>query len=45
MNPGKLDVVKQGMARVDADILAIGELKWTGMDKCNSGGHYIYYRV
>ena len=45
MNRGKLDVVKQGMARVNVDILGISELKWTGMDKCNSGGHYIYYCV
>ena len=44
MNQGKLEVVKQGMARVNIDILGISELKWTGMDEFNSGGHYIYYR-
>ena len=43
VNRGKLDVVKQGMARVNVDILGISELKWTGMDKCSSDGHYIYY--
>ena len=43
MNQGKLDVVKQGMARVNIDILGISELKWTVMDKCSSDGHYIYY--
>ena len=41
MNQGKLEVVKQGMARVD--ILAISELKWTGMGEFNSDDHYIYY--
>ena len=45
MNQGKLEVVKQEMARVNTDILGISELKWTGMDKCNSGGHYICYCV
>ena len=39
MNRGKLDVVKQGMARVNVDILGISELKWTGMDKFNSEDH------
>ena len=43
MNPGKLEVVKQEMARVNADILRISELKWTGMGKFNSDDHYIYY--
>ena len=43
MNQGKLKVVKQEMARVDIDILAIGELKWTRMGEFNSKDHYIYY--
>ena len=43
MNQGKLEVVKQEMARVNADILAISELKWTGMGEFNSDDHYIYY--
>ena len=43
MNQGKLEVVKQEMARVNIDILAIRELKWTGMGKFNSDDHYIYY--
>ena len=43
MNQGKLDVVKQEMARVSIDLLGISELKWTGMDKFNSDNHYIYY--
>ena len=43
MNQGKLKVVKKEMARVDIDILAIGELKWTGMGELNSNDHYIYY--
>ena len=43
MNQGKLDVVKQEMARVNTDILGISELKWTGMGKFNSDDHYIYY--
>ena len=43
MNQGKLEVVKQGMARVNIDILGIFEPKWTGMDEFNSDGHYIYY--
>ena len=43
MNQGKLEVVKQEMARVNVDILGISELKWTGMGEFNSAGHYIYY--
>ena len=43
MNQGKLDVVKQKMARVNINILGISELKWTGMDKFNSDNLYIYY--
>ena len=43
MNQGKLEVVKQEMARVNNDILGIRELKWTGMGEFNSDGHYIYY--
>ena len=43
MNQGKLEVVKQGMARVNVDILGISELKWTGMGEFNSDNHYIYY--
>ena len=43
INQGKLKVVKQEMARVNIDILRIGELKWTGMGKFNSDDHYIYY--
>ena len=43
MNEGKLDVVKQEMARVNIDILGISELKWTGIGKFNSDDHYIYY--
>ena len=43
MNQGKLEVVKQEMARVNVDILGIGELKWTGMGEFNSDDHYIYY--
>ena len=35
MNQGKLEVVKQEMARVNIDILGISELKWTGMGECN----------
>ena len=44
MNQGKLEVVKQEMARVNINILGISELKWTGMVEFNSDGHYIYYR-
>ena len=43
INQGKLDMVKQEMARVNIDILGISELKWTGMDAFNSDDHYIYY--
>ena len=43
MNQGKLDVVKQVMARGNIDILGISELKWTGMGEFNSDNHYIYY--
>ena len=43
MNQGKLEVVKQEMARVNLDILGISELKWTGMGEFNSDDHYIYY--
>ena len=43
MNQGKLEVVKQKMARVNVDILGISELKWTGMGESNSDDHYIYY--
>ena len=43
MNQGKLEVVKQEMARVNVDILGISELKWTAMGECNSDDHYIYY--
>ena len=43
MNQGKLEVVKQGMARVNINILEITELKWTGMGEFNSDDHYIYY--
>ena len=42
-NQGKLEVVKQEMARVNIDILGIGELKWTGMGEFNRDEHYIYY--
>ena len=42
MNQSKLEVVKQGMARVNVDILGISELKWTGMSEFNSDDHYIY---
>ena len=43
MNQGKLEVVKQEMARVNVHILGISELKWTGMGEFNSDEHYIYY--
>ena len=42
MNQGKLEVVKQEMARVNVNILGISELKWTGMGELNSDDHYIY---
>ena len=41
MNQGKLEVVKQEMARVNINILGISELKWTRMGECNSDDHYI----
>ena len=43
MNQGKLEVVKQEMARVNVNILGMSELKWTGMGEFNSDDHYIYY--
>ena len=43
MNQGKLEVVKQGMARVNINILRISELKWTGIGEFSSDDHYIYY--
>ena len=43
MNQGKLVVVKQEMARMNTDILAISELKWAGMGNFNSDDHYVYY--
>ena len=43
MNQGKMEVVKQEMARVNVDILGISELKWTGMGEFHSDDHYIYY--
>ena len=43
MNQGKLEVVKQEMERVNANILGISELKWIGMGEFNSYNHYIYY--
>ena len=43
MNKGKMEVVKQEMARVNVDILGISELKWTGMGECNSDDRYICY--
>ena len=43
MNQGKLEVVKQEMARVNVDILGVSKLKWTGMGEFNSNDHYIYY--
>ena len=45
MNQGKLEVVKQKMARVNVDILGISKLKWTRMSEFNSDDHYIYYCV
>ena len=42
-NQGKLEVIKQEMARVNIDILAVSEIKWTGMCEFNSDDHYIYY--
>ena len=43
MNQGKLEVVKQEMARMNVNILGISKLKWTGMGEFNSDDHYIYY--
>ena len=43
MNQGKLEVVKQEMARVNVDILGISKLRWTGTGEFNSDDHYIYY--
>ena len=43
MNQGKLEVVKQEMAKVNINILGISELKWTGMGEFNVDDHYIYY--
>ena len=43
MNQGKMEVVKQEMARVNVNILGISELKWTGMGEFNLDEHYIYY--
>ena len=44
MNQGKLEVVKQEMARVNVDILEISELKWTGMGEFNSDDHFKKYK-
>ena len=43
MNQGKLEVVRQEMARMNINILGISKLKWTGMGEFNSDDHYIYY--
>ena len=43
MNQGKLEVVKQEMARVNINVLGINELTWTGMDEFNTDDHHIYY--
>ena len=43
MSQGKLEVVKQEIARVNINILGIRKLKWTGMGEFNSDDHYIYY--
>ena len=43
MNQGKLEVIKQEIARENIDILGISELKWTGMNEFKSDDHYIYY--
>ena len=45
MNQGKLELIKQEMARVNVNILGISELKWTGMPEFNSDDHCIYYCV
>ena len=43
MNQGKLDVVKQNIARLNINILGISKLRWTGMGEFNSDDHYVYY--
>ena len=43
MNQGKLEVIKQEIARVNVNVLGISELKWTGMGEFNSDDHNIYY--
>ena len=43
MNQGKLEVVKQEMARMNVNLLGVSELKWTRMGEFNSDDHYIYY--
>ena len=43
MNQGKLEAVKQEMARVNVDILGFSELKWTGLGEFNSDDHCVYY--
>ena len=43
MNQGKLEVIKQAMARVNINILGISELMWTGIGEFSSDDHYIYY--
>ena len=43
MNQGKLEVVKQEMAKVNINILGISKIKWTGMGEFNSDDHYFYY--
>ena len=43
MNQGKLDVTKQERTRLNIKILGISKLKWTGMEKFNLDGHYVYY--
>ena len=43
MNQSKLEVVIQGMPRVNVNILGISDLKWTGISELNSDDHYIYY--
>ena len=43
MNQGKLEVIKEEMARMNIDILKISKLKWTGVDKFYAYNHYIYY--
>ena len=43
MNQGKVEVVKQEMARVNIDVLVVSEVKWTGIGEFNSDDHYMYY--